>query len=61
MLELEFKTTFAGGIGEGFDLTSEEEATTIKDDGLDLGVRSALCDQLANCLGSLFASSSLLD
>ena len=40
--ELEFKTTFAGGIGEGFDLTCEEEATAIEDNSLNLGVSGTL-------------------
>jgi hypothetical protein len=58
---LEFKTTFAGGIGKGFDLTCEEKAATVEDNSLDLGVSGALGNQLTNGLGSFLAGSGLLD
>ena len=59
--ELEFKTTFAGGIGKGFDLACEEEAATVEDNCFDFGISGTLGDQFTNSFGSCLAGSGGLD
>ena len=60
-LELEFKTTFAGGIGKGLDLASEEEASAVEDHGFDFGVSGTLGYQLSDSFGCSLAGSAGLN